>query len=215
MKDSLWSMDLFRCESATLRTHWILVVMDQHSLRITGFGVHAGAVDGVALCRMFNHAIGDARTMPKCLSSEHDPLFVFERWRANLRILDVAEIKTVPYVPLSHPFVEWLIGSVRREHLDRTLFWTSVDLDDKLLEFRNYYNRHRTHTSLEGRTPDQDTTVSQPRADLHSSRWQPSCLHRHPGLQRPSSRHDSYCCTTCLISFGCPLTGLHFSPGYP
>lgn len=28
-KDSLWSCDLFRCESATLRTHWILVVMDQ------------------------------------------------------------------------------------------------------------------------------------------------------------------------------------------
>ena len=29
LKDSLWSVDLFRCESATLRTHWILVVMDQ------------------------------------------------------------------------------------------------------------------------------------------------------------------------------------------
>jgi putative transposase len=29
MKDSLWSMDLFQCESATLRTHWLLVVMDQ------------------------------------------------------------------------------------------------------------------------------------------------------------------------------------------
>lgn len=25
MKDSLWSIDLFRCESATLRTHWVLV----------------------------------------------------------------------------------------------------------------------------------------------------------------------------------------------
>jgi len=46
MKDSLWSMDLFRCESATLRTHWVLVVMDQYSRRIIGFGVHAGAVDG-------------------------------------------------------------------------------------------------------------------------------------------------------------------------
>jgi len=32
MKDSLWSMDLFRCESATLRTHWVLVV-----------GINAGA----------------------------------------------------------------------------------------------------------------------------------------------------------------------------
>jgi hypothetical protein len=30
MKDSLWSTDLFRCESAVLRTHWILVVMDQY-----------------------------------------------------------------------------------------------------------------------------------------------------------------------------------------
>ena len=26
MKDSLWSCDLFQCESATLRTHWVLVV---------------------------------------------------------------------------------------------------------------------------------------------------------------------------------------------
>ena len=49
MKDSLWSMDLFRCESATLRTHWVLVVMDQYTRRIIGFGVHAGTVDGVAL----------------------------------------------------------------------------------------------------------------------------------------------------------------------
>jgi transposase InsO family protein len=57
LKDSLWSIDLFRCESAALRTHWILVVMDQYSRRINGFGVHTGAVDGTALCRMFNHAI--------------------------------------------------------------------------------------------------------------------------------------------------------------
>src|SRR5256884_4142642 len=45
MKDSLWSMDLFRCESATLRTHWVLVVMDQYTRRIIGFGVHARKVD--------------------------------------------------------------------------------------------------------------------------------------------------------------------------
>ncbi len=41
------------------------------------------------------------------------------QWQANLRILDVEEIKTVPYVPLSHPFVERLIGTIRRECLDR------------------------------------------------------------------------------------------------
>ncbi len=45
---------------------------------------------------------------------------------SNLRILEVTEIKTVPYVPLSHPFVERLIGTIRREYLDHMLFWTSV-----------------------------------------------------------------------------------------
>jgi hypothetical protein len=49
--------------------------------------------------------------------------------QANLRILDVREIKTVPYVPLSYPFVERLIGTIRRECLDRTLFWTAADLE--------------------------------------------------------------------------------------
>ena len=126
LKDSLWSLDLFRCESATLRTHWVLVVMDQYTRRIIGFGVHAGTVNGVALCRMFNRAIRWQPWMPKYLSSDHDPLYRFGQWQANLRILEVTEIKIVPYVPLSHPFVERLIGTIRREYLDRMLFWTTA-----------------------------------------------------------------------------------------
>src|SRR5258708_24751187 len=98
MKASLWSMDLFMCESATLRTHWVLVVMDQYTRRIIGFGVHAGTVDGIALCRMFNRAIRWQRGMPKYLSSDNDPLYRFHQWQANLRVLEVKEIKTVPYV---------------------------------------------------------------------------------------------------------------------
>jgi putative transposase len=181
-KDSLWSIDLFRCESATLRTHWILVVMDQYTRRIIGFGAHAGVVDGVALCRMFRRAIVGQRTLPKYLSSDHDPLFRFAQWQANLRILEIDEIKTVTYVPLSHRFVERLILTVRREFLDRTLFWTTADLENKLLEFRDYYNGFRTHNSLRGRPPDQDTKVSRPLADLRAYRWQSHCrgLYRTP-----------------------------------
>jgi putative transposase len=118
--------------------------MDHYTRRIIGFGVHVGAVDGVGLCRMFNRATrGD--TLPKYLSSDHDRLFEFHRWQANLRILDVDEIKTVPYAPRSHPFVERLIGTIRRECLDSTLFWTAADLEMKLLEFQRYYNRYRAH----------------------------------------------------------------------
>jgi len=112
-KDSLWSLDLFRCESAILRTHWVLVVMDQYTRRIAGLAVHRGVVNGVDLCRMFNRAIR-CQTLPKYLSSDNDPLYRFHQWQANLRILDVEEIKTVPYVPLSHPFVERLTGPAAR-----------------------------------------------------------------------------------------------------
>ena len=119
-KDSLWSLDLFRCESAIIQSYWVLVVMDQFTRRIVGFAVHRGMVDGLALCRMFNRAI-HTQALPKYLSSDHDPLHLFQQWQANLRVLEIQEIKTVPYVPLSHPFVERLIGTIRREYLDHTL----------------------------------------------------------------------------------------------
>ncbi len=173
LKDSLWSLDLFRCESATLRTHWVLVVMDQYTRRIIGFGVHAGTVDGVGFCRMFNRAIRWQRWMPKYLSCDHDPLYRFHQWQANLCILEVAEIKTVPYVPSSHPFVERLVGTLRRECLDHTLFWTTADLESKLLDFKTYFNHHCTHNARAGRPPDNVPT--RPAANLQSSRWESHC----------------------------------------
>jgi transposase InsO family protein len=154
MKDSLWSVDLFRCESILLKTHWVMVIMDQFTRRIIGFAVTAGDVNGLALCRMFSQAIS-RRGTPRYLSSDNDPLFTFQRWRANLRILGIEEIKSIPYVPSSHPFIERLIGTVRCEYLDQVLFWNASDLERKLNEFRNYYNRHRVHASLDGKTPEQ------------------------------------------------------------
>lgn len=73
-KDSLWSIDLFRSESLTLRSHWVMVVMDQFTCRIIGFAVHAGDVDGPALCQIFN-AIISGNDLPRYLSHDHSPLF--------------------------------------------------------------------------------------------------------------------------------------------
>jgi len=123
---------------------------------------------------MFQRAIR-ASALPKYLCSDHDPLYRFHQWQANLRVLGVSEIKTVPYVPLSHPFVERLIGSVRREYLDRTLFWTTADLEAKLINFQHYYNGHRTHAGLEGRLPE--PRIGGPGAPINfaSYRWQKHC----------------------------------------
>jgi len=174
-KDSLWSVDLFRCESLILKSHWVLVVMDQFTRQIIGFGIHAGAVDGPSLCRMFNRAIRGAGP-PKYVSSDHDPLFRFHRWKANLRILEITEVKTVPYVPISHPFVERLIGTIRREFLDFVPFWTARDLEIKLLGFKDFYNDQRYHYALDGETPIERTEKTRPKvAHLDSYRWRSHC----------------------------------------
>src|ERR1019366_9101123 len=99
--------------------------------RIVGFGVQAVAVDGPALCRMFNQAIS-GQGLPRRLSDGHEPLFHFHLPQAILRILGVETVQTVPQVPWSHPFIERLIGTLRREYLDRLFFWTADDLERKL-----------------------------------------------------------------------------------
>jgi putative transposase len=174
-KDSLWSVDLFRCESILLRSHWVMLVMDVFTRRIVGFGVESGDIDGVCACRMFNHA-SSGQSLPKHVSTDHDPLYRFHRWLANLRVLAIEEVKSAPYAPVSHPFIERLIGTVRREYLDRILFWNAVDLARKLGEFRDYYNADRVHRALAGATPAQCAGVpSCAIAALDHHAWRKHC----------------------------------------
>ena len=173
--DSLWSVDLFRGGSIVLWSDWVLVVMDQFTRRLVGVGVHRGPVNGADLCRMFNAAM-HGRGAPRHLSTDHDPLFEAHRWTANLRILEIDEIKTVPYVPRSHPFVERLIGTTRRECLDHVLFWNAGDLERKLADFQAYYNEVRSHALLKGHTPSTFAGGQMvARAELNNVRWVSHC----------------------------------------
>ena len=69
------------------------------------------------------------KSAPRYLSSGHDPLFLYHQWRANLRIQEIDEIKTVHHVPISHLFTEWPVGTVQREFLGKTLFRNKRDLE--------------------------------------------------------------------------------------
>jgi len=124
---------------------------------------------------MFNQAIS-GNGLPTRLSNDHDPLFQFHRWQANLRILDVERVQTVPQVPWSHPFIERLIATIRREYLDRLFFWTVDDLERKLELFKNYYNAARVHQGLSGDTPGEKAGGLTPQpAGLENYRWQSHC----------------------------------------
>jgi putative transposase len=129
-----------------------MVVTDQYTQGIAGFAAHAGAADGPDLCRLFNEA-SSGQCLPRLISSDNDPLFQYRQWKANLNILDIGEVKWLPNAPMSHPFVERLIGSVRRQLPDHTLFWTQADLESQLRDYQLYFNNQRCHSSHDGSTP--------------------------------------------------------------
>jgi hypothetical protein len=75
-KDSLWSLDLFRCESAVLRTHWVLVVMDtapvaSSALAFIAAWLMARGCAGCSIERLVAtpHRNTSARTMIPCIGS--------------------------------------------------------------------------------------------------------------------------------------------------
>ena len=175
MKDALWSLDLFRVESINLQTHWVMVVMDQYTRRIIGFSViNSNSLNGSDVCRMLNSVI-NKRVLPKYISSDNDPLFRYFLWKANLRIFEIEEIKSVPYTPIAHPFIERLIGTLRAEYLDHIPFIGPHDLWCKLDKYKNYYNEYRVHSSLSS-TPSQLSEETKIKTtDFNNYRWESHC----------------------------------------
>jgi len=135
-KDSLWSLHLFRCESSLLRSCWVMIIIDVFTRRFVGIAVEHGDVDGPVVCRMFNHATAK-QPLPKYLYTHHDPLFRFHRWLANLRVLEIQEIKAVPSAPRSHRFVERMIRTIREELWTKCCSGTSRTLNESSLVSRS------------------------------------------------------------------------------
>ena len=133
-------MDLFRCESSLLKSHWVLVVMDQFTRRIIGFGACAGDVDGITLCQLFNTAIS-TKGVPYYLSSDNDPLCRYYQWQASLRIMEIVEIKSIPHTLTSHPFVERLLERFGVNTRITSFFGMHTTLSENLRPFDNTTTR--------------------------------------------------------------------------
>jgi putative transposase len=174
LKDSLWSVDLIRCESILLRSHWVMVV------KTCSRDASSASVSSLLTSIAFPCA--GCSTKPNQTWASHGISVPITTRRlpsptqANLRVLDIDEIKSVHYVPLSHPFIEKLIGTIRREYLDHVLFWNQFDLQRKLEDFKVYYNQRRVHCSLNGNTPHEQGGHSPSKlADLRHFAWTSEC----------------------------------------
>jgi len=71
--------------------------------------------------------------------------------------LGIREVLTTPQSPWQNPYVERLIGSIRRECTDHVIVLSETGLRRILKSYFEYYERSRTHLSL-----GKDAPVSRP-----------------------------------------------------
>jgi transposase InsO family protein len=71
----------------------------------------------------------------------------------RLRSMGIRDRPTAPTSPWQNPYVERLIGTLRRECLDHVLIFGEWHLRQLLKSYSLYYNGTRTHLGLDKDTP--------------------------------------------------------------
>ena len=97
-------------------------------------------------------------TAPRYLLRDRDGIYGNEFQRRVAR-MGIEQVCTAPRSPWQNPYVEWLIGSVRRECIDHLIIWDEYHLHRILRNYLAYYHKVRIHLSLnkdapEGRVPE-------------------------------------------------------------
>ncbi len=148
--DCLASIDLFVLPTATFRILFVIVVLHHERRRIVHFGVTANpTADWVA------QQITEAfpwDTSPRYMIRDRDSVYG-AAVRVTVKAMDTEEVVTAPRSPWQNPFVERVIGSIRRECLDHVIVLNERHLRRILASYVDYYHGSRTHLSLEKDTP--------------------------------------------------------------
>jgi putative transposase len=161
--------DFLVVETVLLKRLYVLVFSEHGTRRLHVAGVTAHPTGAWAVQQARNLAmdLGDRLDTLRFLIHDRDPLFTTafgEVFKAEgLRIMT-----TLPRTPRMNAICERVIGTLRRELLDRTLVLGERHLALVLREYLKHYNRHRPHQSRQQRPPDIETQSVRDVADLRS-----------------------------------------------
>jgi transposase InsO family protein len=92
-------------------------------------------------------------TAPRFLLRDRDSIYG-STFRETVRNLELKEVLTAHQCPWQNPYVERLIGTIRRQCLDHVIVFNEDHLRRILTEYFRYYHRWRTHRSLDMDAPD-------------------------------------------------------------
>jgi putative transposase len=145
-----FSMDFLTVPTAIFKVLFVLVIIDHSRRKVVHFGVTRNPSAKWTAQQVVEACPFDAT--PKYLLRDRDSIYgTF--FRQRIKNLGIKEVVTAHKSPWQNPFVERLIGSIRRECLNHVIVLNERHLRRILSSYFEYYHNDRTHLGLGKDTP--------------------------------------------------------------
>jgi transposase InsO family protein len=149
--DSMVSVDFLTVPTLTFQVLYVFIVLSHHRRRVLHFNI----IDSPS-ARWTAQQLREAfafTSPPKYLRRDRDRIYGLE-FHARAFALGLEELRIAPRSPWQSPYVERLIGSIRRECLDHVIVFNQAHLHRLLTAYFSYYHRSRTHLALSKDAPE-------------------------------------------------------------
>jgi transposase InsO family protein len=144
------AIDFFVVPTARFRLLYCFIILRHDRRRVVHFNVTA-----YPTARWTGQQIVEAfpyDEIPRFLIRDHDGIYG-QDFRERMKHLGIEEVIIAYRSPWQSPYVERLIGSIRRECLDHVIVFSEGHLRRILTSFFAYYHEARTHLSLDRNAP--------------------------------------------------------------
>ena len=144
------AIDFFVVPTVRFRSLYCFIVLRHNRRRVVHFNVTAHPT-----ARWTAQQIVEAfpyDEAPRFLIRDRDGIYGVA-FRQRVKHMGIEEVVTAPRSPWQNPYVERLIGSIRRECVDRVIVFNEAHLRRILTSYFAYYHEARTHLSLERNAP--------------------------------------------------------------
>ena len=148
---NLVSVDFFTVTTVTFRVLFVFVILAHDRRRVVQFNVADSPTAKWTAQQIVEAFPWD--TAPRYLLRDRDGVCGHE-FTSRVDHMGIKEVKTAPRSPWQNPYVERLIGTLRRDCLDHVIVVSENQLRRILRDYLAYYHSCRTHLSLEKDSPE-------------------------------------------------------------
>jgi len=161
----LASVDFFTVPTATFRVLYVFIVLRHERREVVHFNATYHPTAEWTAQQLVEAFPFD--TSPSYVMRDRDSIYS-KQFRTRVKSLGIEEVISAPRSPWQNPYVERIIGSIRRECLNHVIIFNERHLRQVLKSYARYYHEARTHLYLDKQSPvprsiqqpDQGTVVA-------------------------------------------------------